>query len=350
MSVAERTGSAGLDVVHRASRQDLGGTSKVHAMLTAIADACPPRRQYLAGRAHLKAAGLGPAAVAAAQAEGHLVRVRRGVYSSSPLPTRATHLVSGGSPDPAYVAQLRAALMSLGSTAMAGGRTAAVLWGFDLFVEPKAIEVVVPASRQSRAPKGVALRRARGAVAVDRSVLGGEPLRVLTPALTVADCAFTRPLREAVVIADSALRTGQVSVEELERVTASLAHHPQGRRLRRVMDLVDPASGSVLESLCRLLLVEHGMWPESQVTLADPRGRAIGRVDFLFRDQRLVVECDGRRWHDPEDARGRDRTRDNELERAAWRLVRVTWYDVVHRPEYVIQLVRDCLAPWPNAA
>jgi very-short-patch-repair endonuclease len=175
-------------------------------------------------------------------------------------------------------------------------------------------------------------------------------MRVLTPALTVADCAFTRPLHEAVVVADSALRTCRVSLQELERVTEAAAQHPQGRRLRHVLDLVDPASGSVLESLCRLLLVQHGLRPESQVTLADRLGRTIGRVDFLFRNERLVVECDGRRWHDPSDARERDRVRDNELERAGWRLVRVTWHDVVHRPDYVMQLVQDCLAPWPNAA
>jgi hypothetical protein len=167
---------------------------------------------------------------------------------------------------------------------------------------------------------------------------------------TVVDCAMSRPLREAVIIADSALRVKRVSLEELQREAVRLAHHPGGPRLRRVLDLVDPASGSVLESALRVLLAQHGYHPESQVSLLDANERLIGRVDFLFRSERLVIECDGRRWHDPEDARERDRVRGNELERAAWRLLRVTWDEVLFRPAHVLGLVQDCLEPWPFAA
>ena len=92
-----------------------------------------------------------------------------------------------------------------------------------------------------------------------------------------------------------------------------------------------------------MLLHQHGMHPDSQVVLERLHGGRLGRVDFCFRDQRLVIECDGRRWHDLEDARDKDRRRDNELERAGWRLVRVTWEEVVERPQDVVRLVRDCL-------
>lgn len=56
-----------------------------------------------------------------------------------------------------------------------------------------------------------------------------------------------------------------------------------------------------------------------------------------------MLECDGHRWHDPEDARDRDRRRDNEVVRLGWRVLRVTWDEVVRDPEYVVQLVRDSL-------
>ena len=315
-----------------------------------LPEACPRRRQFLATRDHLTGAGIGRYGVAAAVEGGQLVRVRRGVYSLAPLPERARHLVSGGSPDPAYVAAVRAALLSLGTTAIAGGRTAAALWGFDMLVEPSAVELVAAASRTSTPRKGVLLRRRRGAVATSYPVLGLEPLRVLTPVETVLDCAQQRPLREAVVVLDSALRSGRVTPSEVRQAVEREEVRPGGPRLRRVVGLADPASESVLESLLRLLLSQHGLFPESQVEVRDARGALIGRVDFLFRDQRLVVECDGRRWHDPADAREQDRIRDNELERAAWRLVRVTWEDVVHHPARVVALVRDCLQPWPVAA
>jgi len=315
-----------------------------------LAEACPRTRQHLALRSDLVAAGLGSGAIANALASGDLIRVRRRVYSPAPLPERAQHLLSGGVPDLGYVAGVRAALMSLGPTAMAGGRTAAVLHGLDMLVEPSVIEVVTADTRIDRGVKGVSFARRRGTVPTPVKVLGLEPVPALSAVSTVIDCAFSRPLREAVVIADSALRNRRVGLAELERAVEGYARHPRGPRLRRMLALVDPSSGSVLESLLRLLLVQHGLELESQVTVLDAAGRFIGRVDFLFRAQRLVVECDGRRWHDPDDARERDRVRDNELERAGWRLLRLTWADVVHHPERVIQLVRDCLEPWPLAA
>ena len=319
-------------------------------LIDRIADACPRHRQHLALRSDLAGAGVGSEALALAVVAGDLARVRRGVYSPAALPGRAQHLVSGGVPDPGYLAHVRAALMSLGSTAMAGGRTAAVLWGFDMFVEPQVIEVVTADTRRPRGVKGVRFTRRRGALPIDVELLGLAPVRMLSAVATVIDCALSRPLREAVVIADSALRAGRVTLAELERAIAAYSHHPRGPRLRRMLTLVDPESASVLESLLRVLLLQHGLAPESQVTLTDARGRFIGRVDFLFRAQRLVVECDGRRWHDPEDARARDRVRANELERAAWRLVRVTWAEVVHQPEQTVRLLRDCLEPWPLTA
>lgn len=312
-----------------------------------IALACPSERQFLATCTDLAGAGLGTRAVAAAVRNGELVRLHRGVYAAAPLPGRARHLVSGGRPDVGYLAAVRAALLALGPTAVAGGRTAAVLWGFDMLVEPASVEVVTRSARGHEAPKGVRVTRKRDLTSTCHKVLGLEEVRVLTAVDTVVHCALTRPLREAVVIADSALRNG-VSVEELE--TALAAARPGALRLRRVLALMDPDSGSVLESVLRVLLAEHGLRPETQVTLYDEHGGRIGRVDFLLRDARLVIECDGRRWHDPDDARERDRVRGNELERAAWRLVRLTWNDVVHHPERVMALVRDCLRPWPVAA
>lgn len=312
-----------------------------------IALACPLQRQHLASCADLLSAGVGKRAVSAAVRSGELLRVHRGVYTSVPLPERARHLVSGGRPDAGYLAEVRAILLAMGPSAVAGGRTAAVLWGFDLLVEPTSVEVVTRSARGHEPPEGAKVTRKRDLAATDLLVLGGQALRVLTPVETVVHCALTRPLREAVVIADSALRGG---LELAELHTALTAARPSALRLRRVLALVDPDSGSVLESVLRVLLAQHGLVPESQVNLYDAQGRLIGRVDFLFRDQRLVVECDGRRWHDPDDARERDRLRDNELERAAWRLVRLTWSDVVHRPERALALVRDCLTPWPVAA
>ena len=55
-------------------------------------------------------------------------------------------------------------------------------------------------------------------------------------------------------------------------------------------------------------------------------------VDFLWRDQGLVVEVDGFQFHSTREAFERDRRRDAELQRAGLRVLRVTWRQVVDAP------------------
>ena len=74
-----------------------------------------------------------------------------------------------------------------------------------------------------------------------------------------------------------------------------------------------------------------------------PGGQVVARADFAWPDVMLMLECDGQRWHDPDDARARDRRRDNEAARLGWRVVRITWDDVLNRPASVVALVRDAL-------
>jgi very-short-patch-repair endonuclease len=94
-----------------------------------------------------------------------------------------------------------------------------------------------------------------------------------------------------------------------------------------------PQSESVLESLLRVLLEDHGLRPpHAQYVVRDERRRFVARADFAYPRERLLVEADGRAWHDAPDRRDDDRRKANAFERLGWRLLRFTWADVVHRP------------------
>ena len=309
--------------------------------------AFPPSRQCLSTRPQLDAAGVTRHQLARLLEDGDVVRIRRGVYSTGPLAPRAQHLLSGGRTDPAYLAEVRAVLLGCSDGVVAGGRTAAVLWGFDLAVEPDGVELVGP--NGSRVPSGVVLRQHHQVAAVERRVAGYDAVRVTSAVQTVVDCALTLPLAQAVVVADSALRTGHVTEDDLVRAAAELKGVKGSRRLRRVLELADAGSESVLESLLRVLLVTRGLTPPvSQQVLRDGT-TFLGRVDLCWPDHRLVVECDGRKWHDPADARDADRLRDNRLTAASWRVLRFTWAQVLHDPETVVAQVAACLAGWRAA-
>jgi very-short-patch-repair endonuclease len=309
---------------------------------------CPFSRQQLSSTAQLRAAGLSRHHLSLALDAKVLTRVRRAVYSPVPLPARATYLLSDGKVDLGYLAHVRAVLLELGARAMAGGRTAALLYGWDLAVEPTDVEVVLPPGGITKR-EGVSISRLADPHATPRRIRGLEAVPVLQPLETVLHCALTLPVREAVAIADSAMRKGTITRRSLQKVIRRQHAKPGYRRLRKVLAWSDEKSGSVLESVFRVLVLEAGIVrPSSQFVIT--RGETRMRVDFCWEELRLVVECDGRRFHHPQDPRNTDKHRDNALEAGSWRVLRFTWADVVHHPTYVLELLAECFAGWLSAA
>jgi very-short-patch-repair endonuclease len=293
-----------------------------------IFNSCSRAQRDLATRQRLAKAGLGPAALHAALTAGDLVRVRRRVYGRSPLEPCGQHLLTGGRIDPAFLRQAQAVLLELGPRAALRGRSAAVLWSLDMVVEPDVFEVQVPRTQTRVKRADIDARRTTEPV----QVVSG--LRVTGVVATLRGCAQDRPLNEAVALVDSALRRRLVRPKELT----------YGGALGRAIALADPLSGSVLESALRVLLAEAGLpQPRSQHVIRDGRS-FIARVDFCWPEHGLIVETDGRRWHDPEDVRTFDRRRANACAQRGWRLLRFTWAEVLHQPEYVIETVRAALS------
>lgn len=72
-------------------------------------------------------------------------------------------------------------------------------------------------------------------------------------------------------------------------------------------------------------------------------GRVIATVDVLFRRARLAVEFDGFGAHGGRAAFVADRRRHNQLTLAGYRVLRVTWDDLVQRPDEIVAEVRAML-------
>ena len=172
-----------------------------------------------------------------------------------------------------------------------------------------------------------------------------DGLRVTPPARTVADLARVLPLHTVVAAADSSLRLGLVAAAEL---TAALTatRGPGAAALRMVAAHLDPRAGSVVESAARVGLQLAGLpAPMSQYEVRSEHGRLVARVDFAWLRERLILEVDGFAFHSDRLAYRRDREKMNELERLGWRVLRVTWEDVVLRPVAFVELVAACLLP-----
>jgi hypothetical protein len=166
---------------------------------------------------------------------------------------------------------------------------------------------------------------------------------VTTPLRTVTDLGRTLPLPEAVGVADSARRQRLVRLPAL-RGAAATARGAGCGPLIRCIALADPRSGSLLESYTRVLLVLAGHGPEqTQYVVRRPDGGFIARVDFAWPSRRVLVEVDGFAYHADRVSYRNDRRRQNALEIAGWLVLRLTWEDVLGRPDEVVRVVRQAL-------
>ena len=120
-------------------------------------------------------------------------------------------------------------------------------------------------------------------------------LRVTSPARTVIDCLRELPLPDAVAIGDAALRRGLTDAAHLEAVRCEQRGWPFITAADTGLRLLDPLRETWFESWSFVRLWQLGVeLPESQVSVHDQRGRFLGRVDGLWRDDATVAEADGR--------------------------------------------------------
>jgi very-short-patch-repair endonuclease len=118
----------------------------------------------------------------------------------------------------------------------------------------------------------------------------------------LADAVQCQSEEYAVVVIDSALNKGLVTLRELEVGFARLP-----RRYMRALDRADGRSESGTETLVRVRLRALGIRVSIQVQIS-----GVGRVDLLIGD-RFVIECDSREFHSAEDRYRADRRRDRKL-------------------------------------
>ena len=135
--------------------------------------------------------------------------------------------------------------------------------------------------------------------AADVTVYGG--VLVVNPALAVIQTASCDGLRAGLIAADAALARGLVTARDL---AAALASSGLAGEAARAVEMADGRSESPGESWSRLVFAGLALpAPELQADIRDAGGRLVGRVDFLFREQRLIVEFDGRIKYEGADGR-----------------------------------------------
>lgn len=142
-----------------------------------------------------------------------------------------------------------------------------------------------------------------------------DGVRVTTAAETLLAAARDLGVLDLVLMGDSALRAGDVTIAEL-RLAA-------GRRrrgaplLRRVIPLLDARSESPWESIMRTLHLAAEIPVEPQHEVRDAAGRFLARADLWIVGTRRLHEYDGAVHRDPQ-THENDLSRDRALSSNAW--------------------------------
>jgi very-short-patch-repair endonuclease len=239
-------------------------------------------------------------------------------------------------------AQLIAAVLACGEGAVLSHQSAAALWQVREGV-CTSIDVTAP-NRRGRYPQGIAAHRDGTLTAADYTVLHGIPCTSLER--TLLDLAGVVPVWE--------LRKA-VSEAEVLRVLdfaamRRLIKRNRGRRgvarLRLILEELDPATKRTRSELERLFLAmcAKASLPRPEVNVSLDVGSGSLEPDFLWRDAGLIVEADGRRFHDTHSAFQHDRRREQRLQLAGWRVSRCTWKQVEREPRRLAETIRGLLA------
>lgn len=283
------------------------------------------RQHGLVAYRQLLAAGIGRGAIEHRIRTGRLIRVQRGVYAVG-------HVHESG------LVRRMAAVLTCGDGAVLSHLGALAHWELRGSSARK-IHVTVPRRNASRS---------RAGIVVHRSLVLPPSETATHRAIPVTSVARSL-LDGAAILAPHALSRAVERCEILRLFDlAAVAHtlrlhptHPGAARLRSAIELFcdDEITRSDLEAMMLGICEGHAL-PRPLVNHI-VEGE---EVDFFFREQRLVVETDGRETHLTRAAFERDRARDAHLAVAGHRVVRFTYRQVLRDQSAVAATLRALLA------
>lgn len=163
---------------------------------------------------------------------------------------------------------------------------------------------------------------------------------VTSKEVTLTQCLRSLPDDEALAVADSAARAGELAI--LARVAASAT----GRGAERIRAKVREAradAANAFESVLRSIANSVdglNVEPQRLITSVTPWARP----DLVDEELRIVMEADSFQWHGDRQALRRDARRYDLLVVDGWIVLRFAWEDVMFDQEFVRQILVAAVA------
>jgi hypothetical protein len=221
-----------------------------------------------------------------------------------------------------HLCRVRGRLLRKSKDWMAGRRSSALVHDLPIIGQPPEVPQLLRGYDGKR-PKARS-RHERISTLYDGDVADAEGIATSSLARTVCDIARAEEFRNAVVVADGAIRAG-LDQEVLLASARRFAEWPNGAAALRVARFANGLSETALESISRVAIGQSSLPdPEQQVEVY-LGSELIGRVDFLIRSHNLIGQADGDLKYDSRDDVLHDKRQDERYEDAGFEVVRWGW-------------------------
>jgi very-short-patch-repair endonuclease len=229
-----------------------------------------------------------------------------------------------------------AALLACGSHAVLSHRSAAVIWWGLPPADERDVQVTIT--------RGA--RRCRDDIRVRESTLPPADVKIrhrlplTSPERTLIDLGRELPETWIEWAMEDGRRRGLLTRASVKRAVTRAGRRSGVRAIRDILDAEGGPAFTRSEGEVRLLalLRRAALHPDETNALVEGH-----EVDLVWRSRRLVVEVDGYAYHSGRAAFEEDRRRDADLQAAGYRVIRVTWRQLVEGPERVIARIARAL-------
>ena len=233
---------------------------------------------------------------------------------------------------------IEAAVVAVGGAAMAGGPTAAWLWGATSANPVGPVHIVQPDRRRTRQLDGVMVHRPTDLRDLNRSTRQRIP--TVNPLRAVLEVAAWSP-NDVEAVMEEFIVSRLFAIDGVARLLER--HQGKGipglsvlRRAHREWALAGRPPDSRLEIRLGTLLRRL---PLPAPVFQLPVGPY--RLDFAWQPILAALECDGWEGHGRTRRAFEDeRERDAWLESRGWVVWRYSWHQIVHRPDWVASTLR----------
>ncbi|MGH2806876.1 MAG: hypothetical protein ACRDKT_06345 [Actinomycetota bacterium] len=239
-----------------------------------------------------------------------------------------------------------------GHPALTAGAAAAFLHGLPGFSEPP-IEMVTT-NRRIVPRSGIIVHYTKW-LPPEQSTMR-QDIPCTTVERTVLDLCGTVGRRRGAIALDHTLHKGLATLGTYDRclfLTARRGRNGCGilRELVKERLALTEFPNTPLETVVFEMIANSSLpLPELQHSIPDPMGKT-WRPDFVFPEQKVIVEAHSKLWHTGVELEGSDAERHERLVALGYKIIYVTWADATLYPEATVRCIERTLfesgwEPW----